>query len=94
MSEFIPNPLAGVIAEEMAQPHIESVAEEALRLAQDHVPVDTGELRDSLHIEDAENNGKRVVVGTDHWLFPEFGTSEQAAQPYMRPVIDELGLHR
>ena len=90
---FIPNPLAPVIAKEMAQPHVEDVAEEGLRLAQSKVPVDTGALRDSLHIEEADG-GKRVVVGTDHWLYPEFGTSEVSAQPFMRPIIDELGLHR
>ena len=94
MSLFIPNPLAGLIAKKMAEPHVEDVAEEGLELAKAHVPVDTGELQASLHIEDTEDGGKRIVVGTDHWQFPEFGTSTMAAQPYMRPIIDELGLHR
>lgn len=94
MSLFIPNPLAGELAKLQAAPHVENVAEEALALAQAHVSVDTGELQASLHIEDTEDGGKRIVVGTDHWQFPEFGTSTMAAEPYMRPIIDELGLHR
>jgi len=91
---FIPNPLAGEIAKVEAEPYIEDVAQQALARAQSLCAVDTGELRDSLHIEDAPDGGKRVVAGTDHWLFPEFGTSEMAAEPYLRPVIDDLGLHR
>lgn len=94
MTAFIPNPLAGEIAKLQAAPHIQEVAEEGLALAQAHVPVDTGELLDSLHIEDIPEGGKRIVAGTDHWQFPEFGTSDQAAEPYLRPLIDELGLHR
>lgn len=92
--QFIPNPLAGAIAKLMAAPAVSEAADEGLALAQAHVPVDTGELRDSLHIEDGPDGGKRVVTDSDHWVFPEFGTSEMAPQPYLRPIIDELGLHR
>ncbi len=91
---FIPNPLAAEIVKVEAQPYIADVAEQGLEVAQRLVPVDTGELRDSLHVEDAPDGGKRIVAGTDHWQFPEFGTSEMAAEPYLRPIIDELGLHR
>jgi len=82
------------IFDRVRQQICEDVAQQALARAQSLCPVDTGELRDSLHIEDAPDGGKRVVAGTDHWLFPEFGTSEMAAEPYLRPVIDDLGLHR
>lgn len=91
---FIPNPLAGTIARLLAGPAVEAAAAEGLALAQARVPVDTGALRDSLHIEDAPDGGKRVVTDSDHWVFPEFGTSTMAAQPYLRPIIDDLGLHR
>lgn len=91
---FFPSPIAEQLAKLAAAPHVASVAEEALADAQAHCPVDTGELRDSLHIEELPDGGKRIVVGTDHWVFPEFGTSEMPAQPFMRPVIDDLGLHR
>lgn len=90
---FIPSPLAAKEVEIEAQPYIAEVADQALEVAQHLVPVDTGELYDSLHVEDAEG-GKRVVAGTDHWVFPEFGTSEMPAEPYLRPIIDALGLHR
>lgn len=41
--------------------------------AKEEVPVDTGELRDSIHGEREEGIG-RIVAGTDHALFVEFGT--------------------
>jgi HK97 gp10 family phage protein len=50
-------------------------------------PVDTGNLRDSEHVEVTENS-VTLVAGTDYALFVEFGTSKMSAQPYMRPAID------
>lgn len=55
----------------------EDIAEDAKRFA----PVETGRLRDSIRAE-----GNRVVVGVDYWQYPEFGTSEMAAEPYLRPA--------
>lgn len=50
------------------------------------VPVDTGELRES--IEDIEVDGHGVIsVGTDHWEFVEYGTSRMDAQPFIRPAL-------
>lgn len=92
---FIPNPLAESIAKELAADDIADIAEQGLEIARRLVPVDTGALRDSLHLEDAdEEGGKRIVTDSDHWIFPEFGTSEMPPQPYLRPIIDTLGLHR
>ncbi len=96
MGEFVPVP--GLDEQLKTDPDVEAgvqdAADEGLARAQDLVPVDTGELRDSLHIEDGEGGGKRIVAETDHWQFPEFGTSDMPAEPYLRPVIDDIGLHR
>jgi len=56
------------------------------------VPVRTGELRDSGHIEaeDAGNVQSRAVVfDAPHAVFVEFGTVKMAAQPFLRPALDE-----
>lgn len=92
---FIPRPDLEVAVAEEAAPAVDEVAQAALDEAQSLCPVDTGELLASLHVEDGDAPGaKRVVAGTDHWLYPEYGTSEMPAEPYLRPVIDSLGLHR
>lgn len=91
---FIPSPLAPIIAKLLAEPEVENAAEEAANWARDHCPVDTGELQDSIEVIDGPEGGKRIIVGTDHWIYPEFGTSSQAAQPFLRPSVDAVGLHR
>lgn len=50
------------------------------------VPVDTGALKASkrvVHTDDASF----VIIGTDHWIYPEYGTRYMAAEPYMRPAL-------
>lgn len=64
---------------------------EMLAFARDHAPVQTGALRNSLRIERASGNGARLSVNVDYWLFPEFGTSEMPATPYLRPALSAIG---
>lgn len=58
--------------------------------AKELVPVDTGTLKRSIHMEDVPGE-LAVAVGTDvpYAPFVEFGTSRQPAQPYLRPALDE-----
>jgi len=92
---LIVNPFVGELikADPEVRHHVHEAAEEMAEVARQNAPVDTGELRDSIHVED-EGEGSRVVVGTDHWIFPEFGTVDMAPEPYMRPAVDQVGLHR
>lgn len=92
---FVPNPRleADIARDRSVRAAMLEAAEAAAEWARDHVPVDTGELQGSIHAE-ATDEGARVVAGTDHWIFPEFGTSEMAPSPYLRPSIDGVGLHR
>lgn len=93
MAELILNPfLAAEVAKEV-KPGVGEVAEEGAAVARDHAAFATGEMRDSIHTEETDD-GWQIVIGTDHWIFPEFGTIYQAPQPAMRLVIDELGLQR
>lgn len=53
-----------LIAQRAQDGVVDEVAEDARR----YVPVEDGELRDSIHVV-----GDTVVVGTDHWAPQEFG---------------------
>jgi HK97 gp10 family phage protein len=52
-------------------------------------PVDTGALRNSIMLD--EVTPERAILGphVDYAEHVEFGTSRMAAQPYLRPAIDE-----
>lgn len=64
---------------------VESVmAKVVLDKSQELVPVDKGDLRDSGHIE-----GSEVIYDSNHSIFVEFGTYKVAAQPFLRPAVDE-----
>jgi HK97 gp10 family phage protein len=64
-------------------------AEVIMKRALELVPYDTGELWDSAFIQDG---GDDVELGfsADHASYVEFGTYKMAAQPYLRPAIDEM----
>ena len=64
-----------------------SGAEVVFALSQDDVPVDTGELRDSGEVKQSGDDAT-VTYTADHAMPVEFGTSKMAAQPYLRPAID------
>lgn len=67
---------------------LEAGAEVVLARAGELIPVDTGELKGTLVIE-REDNMPLVGAGTEHAEPVEFGTSKMAAQPYLRPAMDE-----
>jgi len=57
---------------------VDDIAADARRRA----PVDTGAL-----LRTVTAKSERVHAGTDHWIYPEYGTRYQRAQPYMRPAL-------
>jgi HK97 gp10 family phage protein len=54
-------------------------------------PVDTGALRNSIQVDSVTPIEAIIAPHTDYAEYVEFGTSKMAAQPYMRPAIDEHG---
>lgn len=64
---------------------IRRVASEVLADARRFVPVDTGELRDSLDME-VIGTSARVGTNNDYAVYVEKGTSKMKAQPYLRPA--------
>lgn len=59
--------------------------------AKELAAVDTGEMRDSIHIEKGDTAGEyQVVASALHSVFVEFGTSKMAAQPFMIPAWRQI----
>lgn len=61
------------------------------------VPVDTGTLQGSIAVTEAAHDDGSGVVGrygtsVDYAEHVEFGTSKMAAQPYLRPSMDAVGI--
>lgn len=52
-------------------------------------PVLTGELRDSYKAV-RDGGGAKVTTSADYWLHVEFGTTEMAAEPHIRPAVERL----
>lgn len=52
-------------------------------------PIDTGTLRNSIMVDDVTPDRAMIAPHTEYAEHVEFGTSRQAAQPYMRPALDE-----
>lgn len=68
---------------------VKAVADRAAEIARDHAPVDTGATRDSIHVEPDGQGGYEVVTASGHGIFPEIGTVNMAAEPYLRPALDQ-----
>lgn len=77
-----------VAAKASEKPMAEAVGHAVLDAARQKAPVLTGALRDSL--EEIEDPDGGVLVGTDipYAPFVEFGTSNMAAEPFLRPAAD------
>jgi HK97 gp10 family phage protein len=72
-------------------------ADIVLAAAKQKVPVDTGELRDSLILKKSKTKKPNIKSeyyvtkksGAKHFAPVELGTSKMKAQPFLRPAIDE-----
>lgn len=65
-----------------------AAAERVADIARKIAPVDTGELRSKIiavHLSKTSN----VEARAGHSGFVEFGTYKMAAQPYLRPAVDQ-----
>lgn len=82
------DPGAEAAFEKMANEYIaDTVLPKMVSSAKRAAPVDTGELRDSIHAETG-SDGNFLVANADHAAHVELGTSKMAAQPYLRPAIN------
>jgi HK97 gp10 family phage protein len=82
------------IARKKMGPKMEEMANKILAAAKDNAPVDTGELRDSGHVEQKDEITYDIVFDApvlngsgSYARYVEEGTSKMDAQPYLRPAI-------
>ena len=54
-----------------------------------YAPVDTGFLRNSILVDEVTSDKAVIAPHTEYAEHVEFGTSRMAAQPYMRPALDQ-----
>lgn len=74
---------AAVLGEAAARAAQGTLAQEVASTARAIVPVDTGRLRDSIMAA-----SDRVFTEVDYAAYVEYGTSERAPQPFLRPAAD------
>jgi HK97 gp10 family phage protein len=63
-----------------------------IRIAEDrakdrYVPVDVGNLKNSIHVGAVTEDRAELLATADYAAYVEFGTRNMAAQPYMRPSV-------
>ncbi len=75
--------------EERAKKDVRTRAERVLARAQELVHVDSGETRDSGEVRFNDDGSADVVFTAHQAIFEEFGTSNRAATPFIRPAMAE-----
>ena len=60
-------------------------------LADSRVPVKTGFLRNSPHVDEIPDSGATLTYSTNYAYYIEYGSSRNKAHPFIRPTIDTDG---
>jgi HK97 gp10 family phage protein len=81
LARFARMAVAGEVASVSAE---DQLAQEIAAVARNLVPVETGNLRDSITAEPG-----RVYTEVDYAPFVEYGTADHDAESFMRPAADE-----
>ncbi len=71
----------------LAQAVSDAASEITIR-AQANAPVDTGELRDSIHPESQDAMNADVVSRVEHAVYNEYGTTKMPARPFLTPAVE------
>lgn len=73
---------------------VERGAQHIADLARQLAPVDTGALRDSIHVESGDTpTSRKVIAGggaVTYAAHVEYGTANSPAQPFMTPAIAQI----
>ena len=80
-----PEELDSVIKE-----HLDDLGEQVYSEMTSLVPVDTGELRDSIGYTVSGEGELNFEATADYAGFVEYGTTRMVAQPYFNPPLDKL----
>lgn len=91
---FIPNLLVGAEWEAAPETHalIQEIGDKVAEVAKTLAPVETGALRDSIHVEPGGlvTAEARIIADVRYAAFVEFGTSEMSAEPYLAPALEAV----
>lgn len=72
---------------------VRRTADKVAELARQLAPVDTGELRNSIHVEQNERPGfYDIVASAPHAVYVEFGTHKAPAQPFLVPALRHVNI--
>jgi len=79
-----------VVARQAAPSALSGAATAVAVAARSIAPEESGDLRDGIEVHEAAN-GAEVESTEPHSIHVEYGTTEQAAQPFLRPAMDRMG---
>lgn len=73
----------------VARAAVKRTADDIARTMADLAPKDTGDMADSIESVSVEVGiAAGVEIGVDYWMYPNYGTRYQAAQPFVEPAVD------
>ena len=74
--------------ERMTKTAVQNTAKDIAAGAQRRVPVDTGHLKASLHVDKLDDLAALVSTDVHYAKFVEYGTRHMGAQPYLIPAAE------
>lgn len=69
---------------------VKEAANECAARAKAAAPVDTGALKQEIHVEEKSDLASDTVSAMPYSLYQEYGTRYMAAQPYMTPAAESV----
>lgn len=95
-ANFIPNRFIKpqLLVDPELQAMMEVLGNQARESAERDAPVLTGRLKASIRVERTSDGGRRIIADVPYAIFVEYGTSDTPMQPFLRPALSKLGLHR
>lgn len=73
-----------------AQKIVKETAYEVMGRAVNAAPVDTGALKNSIHVEETGALSAIVADGVEYGIYNELGTSRMAARPFLTPAVEAV----
>ena len=58
------------------------------RIAKDLAPIDTGALKNSIHVIKEKPLERIIADGVEYGIYQEYGTTRMGAQPFMTPAVE------
>jgi HK97 gp10 family phage protein len=75
--------------DDRAEKVLDVAARNIERGAKEFAPVDTGALKNSIHVEKPGPLERIVGDGVNYGIYQEYGTSRMPAQPWLTPAVEK-----